>query len=63
MSDPDLDVWFLDEVLFHLHGSSCRMWVPPENKQPQMLFHPTRKSIGLFGAVRPRDGRFTLMIC
>ena len=63
MSDPDLDVWFLDEVLFHLHGSSCRMWVPPENKQPQMYFHPTRRSIGFFGAVRPRDGRFAFMVC
>ena len=57
MNDPDLDVWFLDEVLFHLHGTSCRMWVPPEDKQPRMLFHPTRKSLGFFGAVRPRNGR------
>jgi hypothetical protein len=63
INDPDLDVWFLDEVLSHLHGSSCRMWVPPESKQPQMLFHPTRRSIGFFGAVRPRDGRFAFMIC
>jgi transposase len=63
MSDPDIGVWFLDEVLFHLHGSSCRMWTSPENKQPQMLFHPTRKSIDFFGAGRPWDGRFVFMPC
>ena len=35
------------------------MWVPPEIKDPILLHHPTRKSIGYFGAVRLRDGKFT----
>lgn len=34
------------------------MWVPPENHDPIVLHHPTRKSIGYFGAVRLRDGKF-----
>jgi transposase len=34
------------------------MWVPPEVKGPVLLHAPTRKSVGYFGAVRLRDGRF-----
>jgi transposase len=34
------------------------MWIPPEEKDPVLLHHPTRKSIGYFGAVRLRDGKF-----
>jgi transposase len=34
------------------------MWIPPEVKDPVVLHHPTRKSIGYFGAVRLRDGKF-----
>jgi transposase len=34
------------------------MWVPPETKDPILYHHPTRKSIGYFGAVRLSDGRF-----
>ena len=34
------------------------MWVPPEEKDPILLHHPTRKSVGYFGAVRLRDGKF-----
>ncbi len=33
------------------------MWVPPEDADPVVLHHPTRKSVGYFGAVRIRDGR------
>lgn len=33
------------------------MWVPPECKDPVVLHHPTRKSIGYFGAMRLRDGK------
>ena len=35
------------------------MWIPPEVKDPVLLHHPTRKSMGYFGAVRLRDGKFT----
>jgi transposase len=34
------------------------MWVPPEVRDPVLLHQPTRKSVGYFGAVRLRDGRF-----
>jgi len=52
-----VDLWALDEVHFQQHGSRCRMWVPPEVADPVLLHHPTRKSVGYFGAVRLRDGR------
>jgi transposase len=48
----------MDEVHFQQHGSRCRMWVPPEVKDPVLLHHPTRQSVGSFGAVRLRDGKF-----
>jgi len=48
----------MDEVHFQQYGSRCRMWVPPEVKDPVLLHHPTRKSVGYFGAVRLRDGKF-----
>src|SRR5215472_10795662 len=48
----------LDEVHFQQQGSRCRMWVPPETKDPVVYHHPTRKSVGYFAAVRLRDGLF-----
>jgi hypothetical protein len=33
------------------------MWVPPETKDPVLRHHPTRHSVGYFGAVRLCDGR------
>ena len=47
----------MDEVHFQQHGSRCRMWVPPELKDPVLLHAPTRKSVSYFGAVRLRDGK------
>ena len=58
MRDPLVDLWALDEVHFQQHGSRCRMWVPPEIKDPVLYHHPTRHSVGYFGAVRLRDGKF-----
>ena len=58
MADPTVEVWALDEVHFQQHGSRCRMWVPPEVRDPVSLHHPTRKQVGYFGAVRLSDGRF-----
>lgn len=58
VADPTVDLWAIDEVHFQQHGSRCRMWVPPEVKDPVLLHHPTRKSVGYFGAVRLRDGKF-----
>jgi transposase len=58
MRNEAVDLWALDEVHFQQHGSRCRMWVPPEIQDPILLHHPTRKSVGYFGAVRLRDGKF-----
>lgn len=58
MADPLVDLWATDEVHFQQYGSSCRMWVPPEIQDPVLMHHPTRRSVGYFGAVRLRDGRF-----
>lgn len=58
MRDESVDLWASDEVHFQQHGSRCRMWIPPEIKDPVLLHAPTRKSVGYFGAVRLRDGRF-----
>jgi transposase len=58
MLDARVDLWASDEVHFQQHGSRCRMWIPPEIKDPLLLHAPTRKSVGYFGAVRLRDGRF-----
>jgi transposase len=51
-------LWAIDEVHFQQHGSRSRLWIPPEVEDPVVLHHPTRKSIGYFGAVRLRDGKF-----
>jgi len=58
MRDPGADLWALDEVHFQQRGSRCRMWVPPEMKDPVVYHHPTRRCVGYFGAVRLRDGKF-----
>lgn len=33
------------------------MWVAPEERDPVVQHAPTRKNMGIFGAVRPADGR------
>ena len=53
-----MELWATDEVHFQQYGSRCRMWVPPEDCDPIIRHHPTRKSVGYFGAVRLRDGMF-----
>jgi transposase len=58
MAEATVDLWALDEVHFQQHGSRCRMWVPPETKDPVLQHHPTRHSVGYFVAVRLRDGSF-----
>jgi len=58
MADPQVELWALDEGHFQQHGSRCRMWVPPEVRDPVSLHHPSRKQVGYFGAVRLCDGRF-----
>ncbi len=58
MDNDEVDLWATDEVHFQQHGSRCRMWVPPETQDPVLLHHPTRRSVGYFGAVRLKDERF-----
>lgn len=36
------------------------MWVPPEDVDPVVFHAPTRKSIGVFGAVCAKDGRIVV---
>lgn len=50
----------MDEVHFQQHGSRCRMWIPPEVKDPVCSHAPTRKSISFFGAVRVADGKLVM---
>jgi transposase len=58
IKDDKYDIWAIDEVHFQQYGSCCRMWIPPEVKEPILLHHPTRASVGYYGAVRLRDGKF-----
>jgi transposase len=58
IKNDEYDIWSLDEVHFQQYGSRCRMWILPEVKEPILLHHPTRASVGYFGAVRLRDGKF-----
>lgn len=55
--NPSIDLWSVDEVHFQQYGSRCRMWVPPEVRDPIVWHYPTRRAVGYFGAVRLRDGR------
>ena len=59
--DEGIDLWALDEVHVQQYGSRCRMWIPPEVKDPVLRHFPGRKSVGYFGAVRLRDGLFVAM--
>jgi len=63
LNDERLDLWSLDECHFQQHGTRCRMWVPPEAKDPVVLHAPTRKSLALFGAVNFHSGQLVTMFC
>jgi hypothetical protein len=56
-ASEDVDLWSTDEVHFQQHGSRCRMWIPPECRDPVVWHYPTRKSVGYFGAIRLCDGK------
>jgi len=63
LNDEQIDLWSLDECHFQQHGTRCRMWVPPEDKDPVVLHAPTRKSLALFGAVNFCTGQLVTMFC
>src|SRR5215471_12866253 len=44
MRDDAVDLWALDEVHFQQQGSRCRMWVPPETKDPVVYHHPRARA-------------------
>src|SRR3979490_425985 len=52
MKDPSVDLWALDEVHFQQQGSRCRMWIPPEEKDPVGYHHPPRQRVAYFCARR-----------
>lgn len=54
----DVELWSLVECHFQQHGTRCRMWVPPESKDPVVLHASTRKSVACFGAVSLESGKF-----
>jgi transposase len=58
----EIDLWSLDECHFQQHGTRCRMWIPPEDKDPVVLQAPTRKSVALFGAVNTVTGKLITML-
>lgn len=56
--DPDVELGATDEVHVQQYGALGRVWGPPKIRDPGQRQHPPRKSVGAFGAVRRRDGRF-----
>lgn len=60
-NDPTVELWAIDEVIFNRHGSTCRMWIAPEDKDPRIYLAPTSESVGYFGAVIIRVGKFVYM--
>jgi len=56
------DIWFEDECHFQQHGTRCRMWIPPEEKDPVLRHAPTRKSVALFGGVSANTGQMVSMM-
>ena len=60
--DKTNDFRFADECHFQQHGSRCRMWFPPEEKDPVLLHAPTRKSMSLFGVASASTGAMTTML-
>ncbi len=54
----DLELWSQDECHFQRHGTRCRVWVPPEDKDPVARHAPTRQSAACFGAVSLHSGKF-----
>ena len=53
-----IELWSQDECHFQRHGTRCRNWVLPEEKDPVVLHAPTRQSIACFGAVSLQSGKF-----
>jgi transposase len=46
----------MDECHFQQHGSSLAAWFPKDEKDPVVRHEPTRKKIGIIGAVKVENG-------
>jgi len=51
----------MDECHFQQHGSRLAAWFPKDEKDPIVWHAPTRKKVGIIGAVKADDG--TLVAC
>jgi len=51
----------MDECHFQQHGSRLAAWFPKDEKDPIVRHAPTRKKVGIIGAVKADDG--TLVVC
>ena len=61
INDPKIELWVEDEVYFQQHGTTCKMWVAPEEINPAVYHNPVRNGAKYFGAVRIRDGKFVYL--
>jgi len=61
VEDPEIELWVIDEVFFKLFGTTCKMWIPPEDFDPFVLHNPARENAKYYGAVRLRDGKFVYL--
>lgn len=51
----------MDECHFQQHGSRLAAWFPKDEKDPIVRHAPTRKKVGIIGAVKAANG--TLVAC
>jgi hypothetical protein len=51
----------MDECHFQQHGSRLAAWFPKDEKDPIVRHAPTRKKVGIIGAVKADNG--TLVAC
>ncbi|HBE80265.1 MAG TPA: hypothetical protein DDW65_21165 [Firmicutes bacterium] len=61
VKNPNVEIWFEDEVHFKLHSTITRMWAPV-GLQPKILFSPNNQKLGYFGAVNPSTGELFTQI-
>ena len=52
------EVWCQDECHFHQNGTRCKMWIPPEVKEPIAFHESNRKKVSIFGSVNTHNGNF-----
>ena len=55
LADPGVEIWYGEEVHFHLHTTITRMWAP-KGRQPEIPSKPGRAKVGLFDAINPATG-------